>query len=154
MHLFDFPPLYIFKCVLKCFVPEEATSHCLHFIVEKCQRNATNVTMPLPIQAICGYIWKRTMEKSQTNATSVITHHQSQSIWGLIWKRTVENSQTNETRVTLHSPRILKCLNICIICTYKKEIHIIKITHLFSKPNWIWFVLVWRQKRVNAKYWR
>ena len=42
--------------------------------------NLTKPTMPLLMQAIWGYIWKRTVEKSQINATNVTLHRPGQPI--------------------------------------------------------------------------
>ena len=40
-------------------------------IVEKNQKNATNVTLHSPVQTVLGHIWKSTVEKSRKNATNV-----------------------------------------------------------------------------------
>ena len=69
---------------------------------EKLNIYATNVTLPLLVQAIWGAIWKYTAEKSQTNVTNVTMQVLWQAIWGNTLKHTVEKSQTNATNVTMH----------------------------------------------------
>ena len=79
------PPHYNFAIVQCDFASSQAISLRVHLKTHggEIQTNATNMTMPLLMQAIWGHIWKRTVEKSQTNAVSVIMHVLGQAIWDM-----------------------------------------------------------------------
>ena len=79
--------------------------HIWKHTVEKSQTNVTNVTLYPLMYPIWRHIWKHTMEKSRTTAISVFINLLVQTIWDHIWKYTVEKSHTNATNATMHPLR-------------------------------------------------
>ena len=91
---------------------------------------------PLIMQAIKGYIWRRTVEKSQTNATNATMPLLRHAIWGDIWTRTVEKNQTNAISVTMSL-----LMQAIWWDTWKKNKVEKSQTSVTSMSHWVWICI-------------